>query len=111
MIQKPGCVFCEIAAKRSPATFQYEDDQIMVINNLLDWAPVMLLVMPKSHMTQTELWNNGSIGRIGSIAVQMGERFCPDGYRLLSNLGNDGMQSQEHGHLHVLGGKFLGRYV
>ena len=111
MNQKPGCVFCEIAAKRSPATFRYEDEEIIVINNLLDWAPVMLLVMPKAHMTQAELWSNGSIANVGSVAVQMGNQLCPGGFRLLSNLGSDGMQSQEHGHLHVLGGKFLGRYV
>lgn len=111
MNQKPGCEFCDIAAKRSPAKLRYEDYEFIVIDNLLDWAPVMLLVMPKAHMTQGELWSNGSIARVGQIAIQMGEQFCPGGYRLLSNLRHDGMQSQEHGHLHVIGGKFLGRYV
>ncbi len=111
MNQKAGCVFCQIAADKSPAKVRYEDDEIIVIDNLLDWAPVMLLVMPKAHMTQGELWSNGSIARVGQVAIQMGAQFCPGGYRLLSNLGHDGMQSQEHGHLHVIGGRFLGRYV
>ena len=32
-------------------------------------------------------------------------------FRLLTNFGYDAMQSQEHGHLHILGGTFLGHYV
>jgi diadenosine tetraphosphate (Ap4A) HIT family hydrolase len=37
--------------------------------------------------------------------------MCPDGYRLLSNFGNDALQTQEHAHLHVIGGTKLGLYV
>jgi diadenosine tetraphosphate (Ap4A) HIT family hydrolase len=37
--------------------------------------------------------------------------MCPGGFRLLTNFGYDAMQSQEHGHLHILGGTFLGHYV
>lgn len=111
MNQKADCTFCEIAAKRSPANVRYEDDEIIVIDNRLQWVPVMLLVMPKSHMTQEELWSNGIMGRVGRIAVDMGEQLCPSGYRLLANFGRDAMQSQEHGHLHVLGGMYLGPYA
>ena len=111
MNQKPGCVFCGIVAKQAPATVRYEDDQIIVIDNLLKWVPVMLIVMPKSHMTQMELWSNGLMARVGSVAVDMGAKFLPKGYRLLSNFGADAMQSQEHGHLHVIGGVYLGPYA
>ena len=44
------CVFCEIVAKREPAKVRYEDDDVMVIDNILRWAPVMMLAMPKKHM-------------------------------------------------------------
>ena len=37
--------------------------------------------------------------------------WIPGGFRLTSNFGYDAMQSQEHGHLHILGGTFLGHYV
>ena len=111
MKQQTDCVFCEIVAGKSPSKTHYEDDEVIVIDNLLQWAPVMLLVMPKGHVTQEELWANGAIARIGRIAVDMGERFCPGGYRILSNFGPDAMQSQEHGHVHVLGGMYLGPYA
>ena len=37
--------------------------------------------------------------------------YSPNGFRILSNFGYDGLQSQSHGHLHVVGGTFLGHYV
>jgi diadenosine tetraphosphate (Ap4A) HIT family hydrolase len=51
------------------------------------------------------------MGRVGEIAVRMGQEHCPGGFRILSNFGYEGMQSQEHGHVHVLGGTFLGEYA
>ncbi len=111
MKQKAGCVFCEIVARREPASIRFEDDEVIVIDNKLQWVPVMLLVMPKSHMTQQELWSDGVMARIGRLAIEMGAQFCPGGFRLLSNFGHDAMQSQEHGHVHVLGGMYLGPYA
>ena len=108
---KEGCVFCAIAAGRESAEIRYEDEEIIVIDNVLDWVPVMLLVMPKRHMSQQDLWSGRLVARVGEKAVEMGERFCPGGYRLLSNFGRDGLQSQEHGHVHVIGGVYLGPYA
>ena len=105
------CAFCDIVARRSPANIRYEDEQVVVIGNVLKWVPVMLLVIPKGHVTQSQLWGSDLMATVGRVAVNMGQRFCPGGYRLLSNLGDDAMQSQEHGHLHVLGGTFLGQYA
>ena len=111
MSAAPKCVFCEIIAGRSPATVRYQDDEAIVIVNRLTWVPVMLLVMPKQHMTQIELWSSNLMTRLGNIAVDMGCKYAPTGFRLLSNFGHDGMQSQSHGHLHVIGGTFLGPYA
>ena len=106
------CTFCEIAAGRLPARVRYRDDDIVVFHNLLDWAPVMLLLAPRSHMTQTELWSSGALlARLGALAVRMGEEHCPNGFRITSNFGDDALQTQEHGHLHMVGGAPLGLYV
>ena len=111
MKRKDGCVFCDIVAHKEPANIRYDDDEFIAFDNVLQWAPVMLLVMPKFHVTQEELWADGLVGRVGRIAVAMGEKFCPKGFRLLSNFGADALQSQEHGHVHVLGGTYLGPYA
>ncbi|TMF13686.1 MAG: HIT family protein [Chloroflexi bacterium] len=104
-----ACTFCEIVEGREPADILYEDDEVMVFRNRLRWVPVMLLTIPKKHMTQAELWAN--MGHVGEIAVRMGQQHCPRGFRLLSNFGYEAMQSQEHGHVHVIGGTFLGEYA
>ncbi|HLA83098.1 MAG TPA: HIT domain-containing protein [Thermoleophilia bacterium] len=103
------CTFCEIVARREPAEILYEDDEVMVFRNRLHWVPVMLLAVPKAHKAQAELW--ADMARVGEIAVRMGREHCPNGFRLLSNFGHEAMKSQEHAHVHVLGGTFLGEYV
>lgn len=107
MIQ--SCTFCRIVARDEPAEILFEDDDVLVFRNRLRWVPVMLLVVPKQHLSQEELWQN--MGRAGEVAVQVGREHCPNGYRLLSNVGHDAMQSQSHGHIHVIGGTFLGEYA
>ena len=104
------CVFCNIVAGEEPANIVYQDDDIIVIQNVLRWAPVMLLAMTKKHTTQAELWAE-HIGAVGRIGAQLGQRLCPRGFRLVTNFGYDAMQSQDHGHLHIIGGMFLGHYV
>ena len=105
------CVFCEIIAGREPARIRYLDNDIIAIVNQLTWVPVMLLVMPRRHMSQLEMWSSGIMARLGDVAATLGCMYCPDGFRILSNFGYDGLQSQPHGHLHVIGGQFLGHYA
>jgi histidine triad (HIT) family protein len=103
------CTFCEIVAKREPVEILYEDDEVVVFRNRLRWAPVMLLVVPRQHISQEELWRD--MGHAGEVAVKMGQTHCPNGFRILANFGFDAMQSQFHGHVHVIGGAWLGEYA
>jgi histidine triad (HIT) family protein len=106
-----NCVFCQIVAGSEPARIRYMDEDIIVIVNKLTWVPVMLLAMPKKHLSQIQMWSSGLMNRLGNIAVDMGAVYAPNGFRILSNFGNDGMQSQGHGHLHIIGGTYLGPYA
>ena len=105
-----SCTFCRIVARQEPAEILYEDDDVLVFRNRLRWVPVMLLVVPKEHRSQEELWAT-ALERVAAVAVEMGRTHCPNGFRILSNFGFDAMQSQSHGHVHVLGGTFLGEYA
>ncbi len=106
-----NCVFCDIVAGRSPAKVRYLDEDIIVFVNRLTWVPVMLLVVPKKHYSQLELWNSGILNRLGKVAAEIGCMYSVGGFRILSNFGPDGMQSQSHGHLHVVGGTPLIEYA
>ncbi len=106
-----NCSFWSISAGKAPARYRYLDDDLMVIVNKLTWVPLMLLVMPRKHMSQMQMWSSGLLTRLGDLAVDMGAMYAPNGFRILSNFGRDGMQSQSHGHLHVIGGTDLGPYA
>ena len=83
-----------------------------MFDNRLTVVPVMLLVVPKRHLTQSELWSDSPLlSRIGPLAVRLGRQYSPDGFRVLSNFGDDGLQTVMHGHVHVIGGVRLGLYV
>ncbi len=98
----PYCTFCNIVAGTERAQVFYEDDDVLVFRNLLRWVEVMLLAVPKRHLSQEELW--ADLGGVGRAAAAMGRRYCPNGFRLVSNFGPDALQSQMHAHVHVLGG-------
>ena len=106
-----GCIFCRIAAGTEPATIRYQDEEVLVFLNRLHAAPVMLLVVPRLHLTQLQLWQGGLIAKVSRIATEMGASYCPGGFRILSNFGEDSLQTQDHGHLHVIGGARLGHYL
>ncbi len=106
---QPGCMFCDIVSGVEPASVRYEDEHTLVFDNILTWVPVMLLVVPKRHLSQVEFWSD--MDHYAKIAVRMGQQHCPGGFRILSNFDRMGAQSQPHGHLHVLGGRYLGPYV
>ena len=111
MSSASNCVFCRIVAGDEPARRRYMDEDIIAIVNKLTWVPVMLLVMPKKHMTQLEVWSEGILTKMGKVATDLGCMYSPNGFRILSNFGHDGLQSQSHGHIHVIGGRFLGEYA
>ena len=105
------CEFCGIVSGRVPSRVRYQDDELIVFHNALTWVPTMLLIAPTAHMTQAEFWRSPLFARASALAVELGERDAPDGFRLVSNFGDDALQSQPHGHLHVIGGANLGLYI
>lgn len=104
-------MFCDIARGRAPAHREHLLDgsgelisypDVVAFHNRLDWARVMLLVVPVEHMTQAELWTGPVLEQAASFAVRLGEKLVPEGFRLLSNFGRPAHQSQEHAHIHLV---------
>jgi len=106
-----SCTFCQIVAREEPAAILYEDEDVVVFRNRLNWVPVMLLAVPRQHLSQGELWTSEAMTKVARVAAELGAQHCPNGFRLLSNFGYDAMQSQAHGHVHVIGGTYLGEYA
>lgn len=109
--QDLACDFCAIISGRLPRTVRHEDGEFLVFRNELTWVPMMYLIAPKTHMTQEEFWRSPLFARAAALAIDLGESDAPGGFRVVSNFGEDALQTQEHGHLHVIGGTGLGLYV
>jgi histidine triad (HIT) family protein len=103
------CLFCAIINRTADARILFEDNWIIVFKNIAEYAPVHLLIAPKRHMEQFQLLQDGPlISHIMYKVSMLTKKLCPNGFRLVMNQGTDGHQSQLHGHVQLLGGRFLG---
>ncbi len=105
-----GCVFCRIVERRSPAKIVYEDEEIVVIEDINPQAPVHLLVIPRQHLPslkEATPEDSPLLGRLLSAAARLArERHLETkGYRTVVNTGSWAGQSVDHLHVHVLGGR------
>jgi len=108
------CIFCRIAGGEIPSDVVYEDDEIMAFRDLNPMAPVHVLIIPKEHIGSLDDID-GSDGQslmLGRLVSKIGEIAAllelENGYRVVSNCGEDGMQTVGHLHFHLLGGRKLG---
>ncbi|GAB6109554.1 histidine triad nucleotide-binding protein [Fusibacter bizertensis] len=106
------CIFCKIISGDIPSTKVYEDDLVYAFKDINPEAPVHVLIVPKEHIesvARLDATHYSLIGHIHLVAKQIAENAGIDqsGYRLLTNIGNDGGQSVLHLHYHLLGGRQL----
>ncbi len=103
-----ACLFCEIAAHKSPADIVYEDDDLAVFKDIHPHAPIHLLIVPKEHIESVNALNERNAGIVGKMvltAKRMAElQGIQSGYRLLINTGLAGGQVVFHLHMHLMGG-------
>jgi histidine triad (HIT) family protein len=69
------CVFCEIVARRSPASFVYEDELVAAFMTLQPTAAGECLVIPKQHIDHFIDLPDGTAQRIMAVAQQIGRRM------------------------------------
>lgn len=107
------CLFCKIIKGEIPSTKVYEDDEILAFRDVNPLAPVHILVIPKKHigsLVDLKPEDEKVVGRmytvINKIAKQ--EKISENGFRVVTNCGEDGGQAIKHLHFHILGGKKLG---
>ena len=105
------CIFCKIAAGQIPSAKVFENEWIYAFRDINPQAPVHVLVIPKEHVCSTDgitAANSALVAKIfEAIPVIAAQEGLANGYRVITNCGEDGCQSVKHLHFHVLGGKKL----
>ena len=105
------CLFCKIIAGDIPSSRVYEDDKVYAFKDINPQAPVHVLVVPKTHIESADCVSadNSDAIRVVFEAIPKVAAACglANGYRVITNVGEDGCQTVKHIHFHILGGKKL----
>ena len=106
------CLFCKIAAGEIPANVVYEDDDVVVFEEINPQAPHHLVVIPREHiatLNDLEPRHEALFGKLATTATKLAaERgFDSAGFRLVVNCNSAGGQTVFHIHMHLLGGRSL----
>lgn len=98
------CLFCKIREKKIPATFVYEDEDVMVFPDIHPVKPVHLLIVPKKHVSEFLVVDDHDLfAKLGKVIQQLirENNLEKRGYRIAINGG--GLQDVDHLHMHLMG--------
>jgi len=117
MTYDPNNIFARILRGEIPCKKAYEDDRTLAFHDIHPKAPVHILVIPKNAYTDmNDFAARGTVEEmaaflkaIGTVAAAAG--VDKTGYRVISNCGVNGGQEVPHLHVHILGGRAIGRMV
>ncbi len=105
------CIFCKIIAGDIPSNRVYEDDLVFAFRDINPQAPTHILVVPKAHIADLngiDSQNSSVVAHIFAVIPQIAQaENLTNGYRVVSNCGQDAGQTVQHLHFHILGGKAL----
>ena len=103
------CIFCKIAAGEIPSTKVYEDDTVLAFLDLDPQAPQHILLIPKTHIQSAAditSANSAVVAHIFEVAAKIAaEKGFSDGFRVVTNCGEQAGQSVKHLHFHLLAGR------
>ena len=109
-------LFEKIIAGELPADIVHRDERVIAFRDIRPQAPVHLLIVPvKPIPTANDIADEDEalVGHMFTVARDLAraEGIAEDGYRLIINCNDDGGQEVFHLHMHLLGGRRLGRMV
>jgi histidine triad (HIT) family protein len=104
-------IFGKIIAGEIPCTKVFENERILAIHDIAPVAPVHILIMPKKEIASLQEMQTGDLPllmEIVQVAQRLAEEFeITDGYRFLTNSGEQAGQTVFHLHFHLIGGRRL----
>ncbi len=109
-------IFSKIIRKEIPADIVYQDDLVTAFRDINPQAPTHILIIPNKLIptaADVEVEDEAALGRMFTVARKIAEKegVAEDGYRLLVNCKEHGHQEVMHLHMHLFGGKPLGRML
>ena len=105
-------IFDQIISKEIPSDIVHEDSTYLAFKDINPQAPIHVLIIPKKRIsTINDLKEEDGkvVGEMILIAKDIAKslNIDDDGYRLVFNCNDNGGQTVNHIHLHLLGGRQL----
>jgi histidine triad (HIT) family protein len=115
-IQTSDTIFAKIVRHELPAKIVYQDEYVTAFHDINPIAPVHILIVPNKIIpTLNDVTPDDEriLGKMLLTAKRIADEFgiAQSGYRLIMNVNKDGGQVVFHLHMHVIGGRMLGRMV
>lgn len=105
------CLFCKIAAGEIPARMLYQDEQVFAFADINPQAPVHILVLPRKHvpsLAHAEECDEALLGHLLGVSAALAKKEgLVHGFRTVINSGDEGGQTVDHLHVHLLGGRSM----
>jgi histidine triad (HIT) family protein len=100
------CIFCKIVEGEIPSNKILENDDFIAFHDINPAAPVHVLVIPKVHVDSFSSIGAEVMAKMTPFIQEVAQKLSLDknGYRLITNIGEDGGQEVKHLHFHILGG-------
>ena len=112
--QPQESLFAKIVRKELPAKIVYQDEDVTAFHDIAPIAPVHILIVPNRvipTLNDATADDQRVLGKMMLVAQQLARQnnIAESGYRVTMNVNGDGGQVVYHLHLHLMGGKKLGR--
>jgi histidine triad (HIT) family protein len=110
MSDEATCLFCRIVRREIPAQIVEETPDAIAFRDINPQAPYHVLVIPRRHLSSlNDVDDHTLISRLTEVATALARRegYADKGYRVVINTLDDGGQTVDHLHLHVLAGRHM----
>mgnify|MGYP002525771824 CR=1 FL=1 len=113
-------IFAKILRSEIPCNKIYEDEYVLSFHDISPQKKIHALVIPKGKYIDLDDFNSkasdkeivGLLKGISIVAKKLSISLdIGKGYRVLSNLSEDGGQEVPHLHFHLFGGERVGKMV
>jgi histidine triad (HIT) family protein len=101
------CIFCKIVKGEIPSKKVYENEKVLVFEDISPQAPFHWLIIPKLHVEDFSeaVLQKGLLDEIGMVIRNLTEEKGIKNYRLVTNRGKEAGQEVFHFHVHLLAGR------
>src|SRR5690625_619976 len=108
-------IFGKIVRQEVATELLYQDELVSAFRDISPQAPVHILIVPNKPIAtvdDVEPEDEPALGRLFTVAKKLAvEQGLGKGYRLIVNCKEHAHQEVFHLHLHLLGGRPLGRLL